>query len=143
VWIKKDKEKILQSRGSLPRSPPKIKRISSPQDLTRIGKHRVSGSIGEVKSVSPLHQPRGSLSTLLPEEGDFNTGLRYSFPKEPRLPQRNSDSPGPAYYSPSIAHTKARSPNRSFSKNQRTTEILNPESSPGPVYNPQLRFLSK
>lgn len=140
VWIKKDKEKIMQSRGNLPRSPPKLKRVSSPQ----IGKVR-RASIGEAKSVSPLHQARGSLSTLLSAagDGDFNSGLGYSFPKESRLPQRASDSPGPAYYSPSISHTKARSPNRSFSKNHRTTEILNPESSPGPVYNPHLRFLSK
>lgn len=137
----------MQSRGNLPRSPPKIKRISSPHDL--IGKtHRVSGSVGEVKSVSP--QPRGSMSVLLSApvdvtslQGDFNSGVGYSFPKEPRLPLRSSESPGPAYYSPSVSHVKSRSPNRSFSKNQRTTEILNPETSPGPVYNPQLRFLSK
>lgn len=151
VWTKKDKEQILRSKETPPRSPPKIKRITSPQDWAgRVLKtHRTSESIGEIKSISPLHQPKSSLSVLscgLGEgltPGDFNSGVGYSFAKKPRLPDRSSDSPGPADYSPSIAHVKSRSPNRSFSKKQRTTEIRNPEFSPGPVYNPQLRFVSK
>lgn len=150
VWTKKDSEH-LRARETPPRSPPKIKRISSPLGQAgRAGKtHRTSESIGEVKSVSPLHRARGSVSVLssgLGEagvQGDFNSGIGYSFAKEMKLSGRSSDCPGPAHYSPSISHVKPRSPVRSFSKNQRITEILNPESSPGPVYNPQLRFISR
>ena len=150
MWVKKEREGGNRGREVPIRSPPKLKRVNSPHEggLPRPRVHHTSDSMGDVKSVSPMHIHRGSMSILSSVAGetppaDFNTGVGYSFAKEPRLPDRSSKSPGPGHYSPSLSTVKSRSPGSSFSKRPRQTEILNSEWSPGPIYNPSLNFASR